>query len=149
MMRRFVTGMLLFAVLTGVSGCGWRGANSLPLPGTEGHGPGAYQVEAELPEVTNLDQNSRVRVGDVTVGNVSKIERDGWHARITMTLDGDVDLPSNATAKVGQTSLLGTLHVELAPPVDVPPEGKLHEGSLIPLQDGSNYPTTEQTLSAV
>ena len=33
-----------------------------------------------------------------------------------MTLNGDVDLPANATAKIGQTSLLGSLHVELAPP---------------------------------
>lgn len=106
---------LLVALLTAASGCGWRGVNSLPLPGTEGHGPRSYKVQAQLPEVTNLQQNSRVRVGDVTVGNVSKIERQGWHALITMTLNGDVELPANATATVGQTSLLGTLHVELAP----------------------------------
>lgn len=147
--RGFAAGSALLALLTAISGCGWRGVNSLPLPGTEGHGPGAYRVQAELPEATNLQQNSRVRVGDVTVGNVSKIERRGWHALITMTLNGDVDLPANATAKVGQTSLLGTLHVELAPPTTVAPQGKLHDGSLIPLRNGSDYPSTEQTLSAV
>jgi phospholipid/cholesterol/gamma-HCH transport system substrate-binding protein len=147
--RRRVLAVLLLVLVAGMSGCGWRGVNSLPLPGTEGHGPGAYQVQAQLPEVTNLEQNSRVRVGDVTVGNVTKIERQGWHALITMTLNGDVYLPANATAKVGQTSLLGTLHVELAPPTDGAPEGKLHNGSLIPLQDGGSYPSTEQTLAAV
>lgn len=131
------------------AGCGWQGINSLPLPGTEGGGPGSYEVQAQLPQVTNLEQNSRVRVGDVTVGNVSKIERQGWHALITMRLNGDVELPANATARVGQTSLLGTLHVELAPPVDVAPAGRLHEGSMIPLSDGGAYPTTEQTLTAV
>ena len=122
-------------------GCGWRGLNSLPLPGTEGSGPGAYTVQAQMPDVDNIEQNSRVRVGDVTVGNVTKIERQGWHALVTMTLNGDVDLPANATAKIGQTSLLGSLHIELAPPTDVAPEGKLHDGSLIPLSSCGAYPT--------
>ncbi len=66
-----------------------------------------------------------------------------------MRLNGDVQLPANATARVGQTSLLGSLHVELAPPTGVAPEGRLHEGSLIPLSSGSSYPTTEQTLAAI
>src|SRR6185369_17281081 len=61
---------------------------------------------------------------------------------------GDVDLPENATAKLGQTSLLGSLHIELAPPTDAPPRGKLHQGSLIPLSSAGKYPTTEETLGA-
>ena len=48
------------------------------------------------------------------MGTVTKIERQGWHALLTMSINGDVDLPANATATVGQTSLLGSLHVELA-----------------------------------
>lgn len=112
-------------------------------------GPGAFQVQAQLPQVTNLERNSRVRVGDVTVGNVSNIERQGWHALVTMTLNGNVELPANATVKIGQTSLLGTLHIELAPPVDEEPKGKLQNGSLIPLENDASYPTTEQTLAAV
>ena len=102
-----------------------------------------------MPDVDNIQPNSRVRVGDVTVGNVTKIERQGWHALVTMQLNGDVDLPANATAKLGQTSLLGSLHIELAPPTEAPPQGRLHDGSLIPLSSASAYPTTEQTLAAV
>ncbi|MGH3633797.1 MAG: virulence factor Mce family protein [Mycobacterium sp.] len=149
--RKRVAGAAALIVLAaaGSSGCGWRGLNSLPLPGTEGHGPGSYTIQAHLPDVDNIQQNSRVRVGDVTVGDVTKIEREGWHALVTMTINGDVNLPANATAKVGQTSLLGTLHVELAPPTDVPPEGRLHQGSLIPLSSGGMYPNTEQTLAAI
>jgi phospholipid/cholesterol/gamma-HCH transport system substrate-binding protein len=86
-------------------------------------------------------------VNDVTVGTVTKIQRQDWHALITMRINGDVDLPANATAKMGQTSLLGTVHVELAPPSDAPPQGRLHNGSLIPLSNAGAYPTTEQTLS--
>jgi len=136
------------AIIT-VGGCGWRGANSIPLPGTAGQGSGSFKIQAQLPDVTNIQQNSRVRVGDVTVGNVTKIERQDWHALVTMTIDGDVKLPANATAIVGQTSLLGSLHIELAPPAGVEPIGQLHEGSLIPLNSGASYPTTEQALAAV
>jgi phospholipid/cholesterol/gamma-HCH transport system substrate-binding protein len=147
---RLAIGSMVSLAVIAVSGCSsWHGANSLPLPGTQGHGPGAYTIQAQLPEVDNIQRNSRVRVGDVTVGNVTKIERQGWHALLTMTLNGDVDLPANATATIGQTSLLGSLHIELAPPKDVPPVGKLHDGSLIPLASGGAYPTTEQTLAAV
>ena len=149
MMRRTIwaTAMVLLNLL--LSGCGWRGVNSLPLPGTEGGGPGSFEIQAQLPDVTNIQQNSRVRVGDVTVGHITKIERQGWHALVTMLLNGDVELPANATAKLGQTSLLGSLHIELAPPTDSAPEGRLHAGSLIPLVSGSSYPSTEQTLAAL
>jgi phospholipid/cholesterol/gamma-HCH transport system substrate-binding protein len=136
-----------FAVL--VSGCGWRGLNSVPLPGVQGEGPGAFTVKAEMPDVDNLDQNARVRVGDVTVGNVTGISRDGWHALVTMKLNANVVLPANATAKIGQTSLLGSQHIELAAPNGVAPEGQLHDGSLIPLSSAGAYPTTEQTLAAI
>jgi len=127
----------------------WQGLNTLNLPGTEGRGPGAFTIQAQLPDVDNLERNSRVRVGDVNVGNVTKIERQGWNALVTMRLNGDVKLPANATARVGQTSLLGSLHVELAPPTDVAAEGQLHDGSLIPLSSGGLYPPTEQALAAV
>jgi phospholipid/cholesterol/gamma-HCH transport system substrate-binding protein len=45
--------------------------------------------------------------------------------------------------------LLGSLHVELAPPQGVPPQGKLKQGSLIPLASARSFPSTEQTLAAV
>jgi len=147
--RRWLAALAILLLLAGTTGCQWRGLNSLPLPGTAGGGPGSFTIQAQLPNVTNLQPNSRVRVGDVTVGNVTKVEMQGWHALLTMTLDGDVDLPANATVKIGQTSLFGSLHIELAPPVDEPPNGKLRDGSLIPLSAASTYPSTEQTLAAI
>ena len=127
----------------------WRGLNSLPMPGTTGDGPGSFVVQAQMPEVNNIQPNSRVRVGDVTVGTVTRIQRQGWHALVTMRLDRDVDLPANATATIGLTSLLGSLHVELAPPEDVPPRGRLEDGSVIPLGSSGAFPSTEQTLAAL
>jgi phospholipid/cholesterol/gamma-HCH transport system substrate-binding protein len=147
--RRAAASLLMILVAAGISGCGWRGLNSLPLPGTQGNGPGAFVIQAQMPDVNNIQPNSRVRVADVTVGHVSKIERQGWHALVTMQLNGDVNLPANATAKIGTTSLLGSYHIELGPPKDQPPQGKLRDGSLIPLSHGGAYPNTEQTLAAL
>jgi phospholipid/cholesterol/gamma-HCH transport system substrate-binding protein len=147
--RGMAAGTLAVLAMTGISGCAWRGLNSIPLPGTKGGGSGSYTIQAELPDVNNIEQNSRVRVGDVTVGTVTRIERQDWHALLTMTIAGNVHLPANATATIGQTSLLGSLHIELAPPKHLPPQGTLHDGSLIPLSSGGAYPSTEKTLAAV
>lgn len=150
-MRPVLRGVTVAVVSVGLlSGCSsWRGLNSVPLPGVEGTGPGAFTIEAQMPDVNAIEPNSRVRVGDVNVGHVRKIERQGWHALVTMELNGNVVLPANATATLGQTSLLGSQHIELAPPTDVAPAGRLHDGSLIPLSSSKAFPTTEQALSAV
>lgn len=147
--RRWTAVVNLVVIALAATGCQWQGLNSLPLPGTAGRGQGSFEVKAEIPDLTNIDRNARVRVGDVTVGSVTDIELQGWHAVVTMRLDGDVELPANAVATVGQTSLLGSLHIELAPPLGVAPRGRLTSGAVLPLSSGGSYPTTEQTLSAV
>lgn len=147
--RRGAATVVMVLAVAGIPGCGWRGLNSLPLPGTEGNGAGSFVIQAQMPDVNNIQQNSRVRIADVTVGHVTKIERQGWHALVTMRLNGDVDLPANATAKIGTTSLLGSYHIELGPPKGEAAQGKLREGSVIPLSRGGAYPSTEQTLAAL
>ena len=136
-----------------LAGCSFGGLNSLDMPGTQGHGSGSYTITVELPDVATLPQNSPVMVDDVTVGSVSGIEAvqrpDGtFYAAVQLSLDGDVDLPQNSTATVAQTSLLGSQHVQLAPPVD-DAVGKLKQGSNIPLGAIGRYPTTEEVLSAL
>ncbi|OBI73495.1 MCE family protein [Mycobacterium sp. E740] len=148
-MRRALVVLLAAVCASAFSGCGWRGLNSLSLPGTEGGGTGSYTIQAQLPDVVVIQQNTRVRVADVNVGNVTKIEVQDWHALVTMRINSDVHLPANSTAKVGTTSLLGSMHIELAPPADQPPRGELKDGSVIPLSASGTYPTTEQTLAAV
>ena len=141
--------LMMVLIVAAIPGCGWHGLNSLPLPGTQGTGSSSFLIQAQMPDVNNIEPNSRVRVADVTVGHVTKIERQGWHALLSMRLNGDVNLPANATAKLGTTSLLGSLHIELAPPTNEPPQGRLGDGSLIPLSHGGAYPSTEQTLAAL
>ena len=137
-----------------VAGCSFGGLNSLDMPGTKGHGSGSYTITVELPDVATLPQNSPVMVDDVTVGSVSGIDAmqrpDGtFYAAVKVSLDGDVHLPSNATARVAQTSLLGSQHIELSPPATGPAEGRLTDGANIPEAHSGRYPTTEEVLSSL
>lgn len=70
--------------------------------------------------------------GDVTVGTVTKIVRQDWHALVTMGLDGDVSLPANSTVTLGQTALLDSLHIAIGAADRRRSEGRLRQGSLIP-----------------
>ncbi|AYF73295.1 MCE family protein [Nocardia yunnanensis] len=135
--------------LLGVSGCEWDGLNTVSMPGAAGTGDGAWQVRIEMPNVTMLTRNSPVMVNDVTVGSVTKIELENWHAVVTVGLNKGVNLPANAIARIGQTSLLGSNHVELAAPTDTAAQGRLKDGDVIPLDRAGAYPTTEQTLSSL
>lgn len=151
MMLRAVTISSLAVLL---AGCQFGGLNSLDMPGTAGHGAGSFQVEVELPDVSTLPQNSPVMVDDVTVGSVSGIDAvqrpDGtFYAAVQLSLEPGVDLPANAIARVAQTSLLGSQHIELAEPVDEPGEGRLKQGSEIPMSRTGRYPTTEEVLSSL
>jgi virulence factor Mce-like protein len=60
-----------------------------------------------------------------------------------------VVIPANAVATVGQTSLLGSMHLALNPPLGQDPTGQLQPGATLGLNKSSTYPTTEQTLSAL
>ena len=137
-----------------LAGCQFGGLNSLNMPGTAGHGSGSYTIGVQLPDVSTLPQNSPVMVDDVTVGSVSGVDAvqrpDGtFFAELQLSLDGNVKLPANATARVAQTSLLGSQHLELAAPADGSGTGTLAEGSQIPIERTGNYPTTEQVLSSL
>ncbi len=137
-----------------LAGCSFGGLNSVDMPGTSGHGRGSYTINVELPDVATLPQNSPVMVNDVTVGSVSGIEAvqraDGtFFAAVKVSLDRDVKLPANAMAKVAQTSLLGSQHIELSAPATEAGTGKLAEGSTIPISRTGRYPTTEEVLSSL
>ncbi|BDY27239.1 MULTISPECIES: MCE family protein [Mycolicibacterium] len=137
-----------------LAGCQFGGLNSLNMPGTAGHGAGSYTITVQLPDVATLPQNSPVMVDDVTVGSVSGVDAvqrpDGtFYAAVQLSLDSNVKLPANATARVAQTSLLGSQHIELSAPVDEQGEGELRQGSNIALKQAGRYPTTEEVLSSL
>ncbi|AQA03508.1 mammalian cell entry protein [Mycobacterium sp. MS1601] len=132
-----------------LASCGWKGVANVPLPGGPGTGGDTMTVYVQMPDTLALNVNSRVRVADVYVGSVRKIELVNWVATLTLDIDSSVQLPENATARIGQTSLLGTQHVELAAPQDNSSSQPLRNGDTIPLADSSAYPTTERTLASI
>ncbi|MEB3061870.1 MCE family protein [[Mycobacterium] zoologicum] len=131
------------------TGCSFGGANSIALPGVQGRGHGAQHFTVELANVGTLESNSPVLLSDVVIGSVGKMTVTNWHARVDVAVNPGVEVPANAVATVGQTSLLGSMHLALNPPVGQAPSGRLASGATIPLSDSSTYPSTEQTLSSL
>lgn len=131
------------------SGCGFGGVNSLPLPGAVGRGPNAVKYHVEIANVSTLEPNSPVLLGDVVVGSVNSMSVQDWHANVEISVKPGVSIPANAVATVGQTSLLGSMHLALNPPVGQAPRGQLQPGATLGLNKSSTYPSTEQTLSAL
>jgi phospholipid/cholesterol/gamma-HCH transport system substrate-binding protein len=132
-----------------LSGCAFQGVNSLPLPGAVGRGGEATVYHVELANVGTLESNSPVLIDDVVVGSVGKMRLHGWHIDLDVSLKPDAIVPANAVATVGQTSLLGSMHVALDPPPGETPSGRLKPGATIGLTSTSTFPSTEQTLSSL
>ena len=68
---------------------------------------------------------------------------------MTLSVNGNVHLPANAVAMIQQSSLLGEKYVELAAPGNEPPQGKLGNGSLIPLSRTNRNVEVEELLGAL
>ncbi len=144
--RRTVALAVAAVVLTS---CGsWKGIANVAVPGGPGTGPDSMTVYVQMPDTLALNVNSRVRVADVFVGTVRGIELKNWVATLELGLQPGVELPSNALAAIGLTSLLGSQHVELEVPPD-PADEKLRDGDTIPLRNASAFPTTERVLASI
>ncbi|OMC52571.1 mammalian cell entry protein [Mycobacterium sp. IS-2888] len=146
--RRAWQGLVLLVAALVLSSCGWRGISNVAIPGGPGTGSGSYTIYVQMPDTLAINNNSKVMVADVLVGSIKEIKLKNWVATLTLGLDKSVKLPKNATAKIGQTSLLGSQHVELAAPPNPSPE-RLKPGDTIPLKNSSAFPTTEETLASL
>ena len=88
-----------------------------------------------MPDTLAINGNSKVMVADVFVGSIKAIELKNWIATLTLGVDKKVKLPKNATARIGQTSLLGSQHVEL--------RRAARTASPDPLQERRHHPAEE------
>ena len=141
-------GLVLLVAALVLSSCGWRGISNVAIPGGPGTGGDSYTIYVQVPDTLAINGNSKVMVADVYVGSIRSIDLKNWIATLKLGVDKSVKLPKNAIAKIGQTSLLGSQHVELAAPANPSPE-LLKDGDTIPLKNSSAYPTTEQTLASL
>ena len=131
------------------SGCEFDGAYDLPLPGSPVDEGNSYEVTAEFADILNIVPKSPVMVDDVTVGEVTDVQRVGWHAKVTMRVRKDVELPDNAIADIRQVSLLGEKYVALEPPAGAAPTGRLGDHDNIPLSATGRNPEVEEVLGAL
>jgi phospholipid/cholesterol/gamma-HCH transport system substrate-binding protein len=138
------------AALLGLSGCGFKGAYSLPLPGGAATGP-TYSVTAYFSDVQDLTPDSAVRVNDVAVGDVSGISLDitkgdphYLKAKVRLKIKKSAKLPANAIATLEQTTLLGEKFISLAPPANIAPQGQLANGSVV--KTTSELPSVEEVF---
>ncbi|MEU1630959.1 MCE family protein [Streptomyces sp. NPDC020096] len=147
--RRAVTRWTAALALLLVSGCQWNGLQDVRLPGGAPSGGHAYHVTVDFQDILDLVPQSAVKVDDVTVGSVEKVELHGWTARVRLRIADSVRLPANATAELGQTSLLGEKYVSLSAPAGVRPVGRLTDGAVIPLSRSGRNTEVEEVLSAL
>ncbi|MBA0126956.1 MCE family protein [Haloechinothrix sp. YIM 98757] len=138
-------------VLAACGEAGFSGLYNAPLPGGADVGEDPYRVTAEFDDVLDLVPHASVRVNDVSVGRVDHIElaEDTKSAEVTMTVNGDVELPANAEADLRQSSLLGEKFVELREPEDGQAKGTLADGATIPIARTSRGVELEEVLGAL
>ncbi|MGW8725883.1 MCE family protein [Streptomyces sp. NPDC055808] len=132
----------------------FSGIDQLPLPGGADLGSNPYDITAEFADVLSLVPQAAVKVNDVAVGRVTKVSLapDGWSAKVTMRIRGDVRLPANAYAQLEQSSLLGEKFVQLAGPAKDTKEtaqGRLGPGAAIPISRTNRNPEVEEVLGAL
>jgi phospholipid/cholesterol/gamma-HCH transport system substrate-binding protein len=118
-------------------------AAALALLATACGGKPPVKVEAVFDDVAGLNQLASVKVADVTVGHVSNVSRtDDLQALVTMEIRAGTDLPSEVSARLRKTSLLGERYVEIVPQSD---SGSLVSGTRI--TDTTVLPDLEKVLT--
>ncbi len=142
-----------FVVLMGtvllLTGCEFDGAYDLPLPGSPVDADHSYEITADFNDILSVVPRSPVMVDDVTVGEVTEVERVGWNARVTLRVRDDVKLPDNAVAEVKQVSLLGEKYIALEDPAGAEPTGQLSDGDHITIDETARSPEVEEVLGAL
>jgi phospholipid/cholesterol/gamma-HCH transport system substrate-binding protein len=138
--------------VTLASGCGvmTSGLRGVNLPGGADLGDKPYGVTVEFADVVDLVPQSLVKVADVSVGSVRSVTLDPktWHALVTVDINGDVQLPANAVARVRTTSLLGEKFVQLGAP-DSGAAGKLSDGATIPIDRSGRAVEVEEVFGSL
>ena len=101
-----------------------------------GFGDSTYKVSVNFPSIGSLKVRAPVRIAGVEVGTVAAIKlNDNFFAAVTLKINGKVkDIPSDTTAGITASGLLGDDYVSLNPGYS---EKYLHNGSQLPPGQGA------------
>lgn len=99
-----------------------------------------YGVTARFDDATGITVGSEVRMSGVKIGTVASQSLDSktFDAVISMTIQQDVELPSDTSARIVPDGLLGGNYVELQP-----------GGSLENIADGGSIGRTQGAINVI
>ena len=98
---------VLAAAALAVSGCSYQ---------TAGAPKGDLTLTATFTDVQQLVAGHSVKMSDLTVGSVTKVELVGYKARVTLSIEDEYKIPQGTLAEIKVTSLLGENYVDLRMP---------------------------------
>lgn len=79
-------------------------------------GGGGTEVNAVFEDAADLTSGHAVKIADVQVGTVTAVElSDSYDARVRLSVDPEIRLPADVSARLRKTNLLGERYVELLP----------------------------------
>ena len=76
---------------------------------------GAKQITAYFDETIGVYAGSDLRILGVTVGTIDSVQPQGQQVKVVMTLDDDIQVPSNADAVVVSPSVVSDRYIQLTP----------------------------------
>ena len=110
-------------------------------------GIGVYDVRVDFADASGLYPKALVTYHGVKVGRVLKLEVSDDGAVATLRIDGDIDIPADATAELHSTSAIGEQYVDLVTPPQADGDGPfLAEGAEIPRDRAVEMPQITAVL---
>lgn len=129
--------VLVVAMALAVSGCSYQ---------TAGAPKGDLTLTATFDDVQQLVAGHSVKMSDITIGSVTKIELAGYKSKVTLSIEDDVKIPKGTRAEIKVTSLLGENYVDL----QMPPGASMDRGPFLAAGDAitrtSVQPAFEQVV---
>jgi virulence factor Mce-like protein len=93
--------------------------------------PDTYTLTADVAQAPNLFEDGRVMVRGVEVGRISEVEPRPDAVHITMEIDADTKIPSDARLAIVPITVIADRYVQFAPPYSAGPA--LGDGDHIPI----------------
>ncbi|WP_458691019.1 MCE family protein [Nocardia tengchongensis] len=137
----------IVGVIGVTAGCGVT-VESLPLP-RPGVGDNSYALHAIFANALNLPASAHVKIGGSDVGEVTAISTHDYIADVEMSIRGDIELPSDATAELRQATPLGDVFVAITLPARTAGQTLLRAGDTIPQRNTSAGASVEDLLLSV
>mgnify|MGYP001372251980 FL=1 len=111
-MLETVMGAIVLLIAAGFFSLAYEAAN---IRDTDG-----YELAAEFGATGGLSVGDDVRISGIKVGRIARQELDPvtYAARIVISLDEQIRIPADSSARITAASLLGGIYLELIPGAD-------------------------------